>query len=165
MLMILTVQTYCYRCGKGNCRARPELTHVCFPSADTVFSSIMSLQVRRGPQIRKWGMGKVSTWRDGAAWPPWSPRCPQGPRQLSRMIQSSLRSSSNRKKSLNMALSCECGCYSNWISWGLWQSHIFSGDLGLAPQREMPVAEASAGTWSRAWLSQQSEFCVLEREI
>lgn len=104
-----------------------------------------------------------SKWWDGAAWRPWSPQCPQGPRQLSRMIQSSLRSSSNKRRSLNMALSCECGCYSSWISWGLWQSHIFSGNLGLTPQGEMPITKGQC--WHLQLSLIEWVVCVRAREI
>lgn len=113
----LQYKLYCYRSGKGNCRGRPHLSRVSVPSVYLVSFAFMSSQVRRGPRIRKWGTGKALTWRDGAAWHPWSPRCPRGLRRPSRMIRNSLRSSSNKRRWLNTALTCECGCHSSWISW------------------------------------------------
>lgn len=105
-------RAYCYRSGKGDCTARPQLSRACVPSAHLVSFAFTSSQVRRGPWTRRWG-----TWRGGAVWHPWSPRCPQGLRQPSRMTRSSLRSSSNRRRWLNTASSCECGCCSGWVSW------------------------------------------------
>lgn len=151
---LLKDKLYCNRSGKGNQRAWPELRCVCVPSVDLVPFALMSLQVRRGPQIRNWGTGKALTWQGGAVWRPWSPQCPRGPRWLSRMIRSSLRSSNNKRRLSNMASSCEYGCYSSRISWGLWQSHIFSRNLGLTPLGEGLLQKASADTRSQARLSQ-----------